>query len=109
MHVLDSPHDHAIAFGSRPPAIERVAAIGPKQAQRSVIDALETHAFTQLPPLGLVGRPRSASEQFRGYFPSFIDDAQHFLNDRNMEHRGQRGVTLVLPFFGPFARTVPKR
>ncbi len=57
----------------------------------------------------LVGRPRSASEQFRGYFPSFIDDAQHFLNDRNMEHRGQRGVTLVLPFFGPFARTVPKR
>jgi len=26
-----------------------------------------------------------------------------------MEHRGQRGVTLVLPFFGPFARTVPKR
>ena len=57
----------------------------------------------------LVGRPRSASEQFLGYFPSFIDDAQHFLNDRNMEHRGQRGVTLVLPFFGPFARTVPKR
>jgi multidrug efflux pump subunit AcrB len=49
------------------------------------------------------------TEQFRGYFPSFIDDAQHFLNDRNMEHRGQRGVTLVLPFFGPFARTVPKR
>ncbi len=23
--------------------------------------------------------------------------------------RGKRGVTLVLPFFGPFARTVPKR